>query len=161
MFNLKPIYDHSFFDRALFIWSFEIDVAVSPDVVWDGLTVHRPLSWCRNIKSHYDSAQPYGVGTIRIAKIAHLLHLKENFFYWNNAERRHSFYVEKMNVPFFESFAEDYQVSAIEGGSRLLWRFAIEPKSGFKRFVEVNNVVNEFLFKSFVKDTKKYFGEKR
>lgn len=161
MFQLKPIYDHSFFDTALYTWSFDVELAASADTVWDGLTTQIPLSWCKNIKGHYISAPPYGVETKRIAKIANILNLKENFFYWNDAERRHSFYVETMNVPFFESFAEDYQVTAIEGGSRLRWRFAIEPRSGFKQFVKVNNIINELIFKSFINDTKKYFGEKK
>ena len=45
-FDLEPV-GVDFFDTAPHIFTYSIDLAAEPDVVWAGLTADEPLSWCR------------------------------------------------------------------------------------------------------------------
>ena len=156
-FKLQAV-DLSFFETASFRWTYHIDVVATPEQVWEGLVAYHPLAWCKLLSGHYTSALPYGVGTTREVSAAGIVKLYEEFFYWNDDERRHCFHVLQSNVPFLQSFAEDYHVKPIEGGARLTWRFAFEPKKGFYTMMKLSRLANELLFSTFVKDTHRHFG---
>ena len=85
-FSLVPV-DASFFETAAFRWTYQIDVAASPDEVWTGLVAYRPLAWCKMLNGHYTSPAPYGVGTTRSVKAMGLAQLDEAFFRWSNLQR--------------------------------------------------------------------------
>jgi len=157
-FSLTPV-DASFFDVAPFRWTYHIDVAASPDEVWAGLVAYRPLAWCKMLNGHYTSPAPYGRGSTRSVTAVGTVLLEEEFFRWSDAERNHSFHVLKTNLPILKSFAEDYHVTAITGGARLTWRFAIEPKRGFHGVMKLSRFANEYLFSTFVRDTQRRFGK--
>ena len=157
-FSLDPV-DASFFETATFRWTYQIDVAASPDEVWAGLVAYRPLAWCKMLNGHYTSPAPYGLGSTRSVTAAGIIQLDEVFFRWSDADRHHSFHVLKTNLPILKSFAEDYHVTPIAGGARLTWRFAIEPKRGFHRLMKLSQAVNEYLFSTFVRDTYRRFGK--
>lgn len=157
-FSLTPV-DASFLDTAPFRWTYHIDVAASPDEVWAGLIAYHPLAWCKMLKGHYTSAAPYGLGATRSVTAVGTVLLEEEFFHWCDADRHHSFHVLKTNLPILKSFAEDYHVTAINGGARLTWRFAIEPKCGFYRMMQLSRFANEYLFSTFVRDTERRFGK--
>ncbi|RZL67204.1 MAG: SRPBCC family protein, partial [Rhodococcus sp. (in: high G+C Gram-positive bacteria)] len=97
-FDLEPV-GVDFFDTAPHIFTYSIDLAAEPDVVWAGLTADEPLSWCRLLtKVHYTSPRPYGVGTRRIAEVGGgAMQMREKFITWDDETRRHSFYVEQSN----------------------------------------------------------------
>ncbi len=157
-FALDPV-DESFFDTAPLLWSYPIDLTASPAEVWEGLTVAKPLSWCRMLTNvEYIGKPPFGVGVGRKVEVGKTLRMQEHFFRWNDAERRHSFYVTHSNVPIFTSFAEDYQVVATPTGSRLVWTFAMSPGRGFDSFLRLGAPINKALFTSFVRDTSRHFG---
>lgn len=157
-FSLVPV-DASFFETAAFRWTYQIDVAASPDEVWAGLVAYRPLAWCKMLNGHYTSPAPYGVGSTRSVKAMGLAQLDEEFFRWSDIDRQHSFHVLQSNLPILESFAEDYHVTAINGGARLTWRFAIQPKRGFHLLMQLSRPANEYLFSTFVRDTERRFGK--
>lgn len=161
-FNLKKPQDDSVFETATYHYCYVMHLPVDADTVWAGLTATRPLAWCKKLDGQYTSMRPFSVGTTRaVGVLLNTLKLRERFFIWNEEERRHAFYVEQMNVPFFEMFAEDYQVKPTASGCEFTWRFAFEPRKGLKVFFDLVELPNKlFLFDSFKRDTENYFKSK-
>ncbi|MEU4743670.1 SRPBCC family protein [Actinosynnema sp. NPDC023658] len=149
--RLEP-FDVDFFDSAPQRRSYVLDLPVSPERVWRGLTASNPLWWCRLLSSaEYTSPRPFGVGTTRTATVLGVLRLRERFIRWEEG-RRQSFLVDRANLPVFRRLGEDYLVERAAGGSRLTWTFAYEP--GAKASERVNAVV----FNSLAADTRRHFG---
>lgn len=158
-FDLDPI-DDTYFETADFVYTYGMDLRADADEVWGGLTGAAPLSWCRALTDvRYTSPTPHSAATTRVAKVAGgVMQLREQFFVWDEEQRRQAFYVEQSNVPLFRSFAEDYRVESTPTGSRFTWTFAFTPRSGFGAAVRLGLPVNKALFASFIRDTRKRFG---
>ncbi|MEU4768639.1 SRPBCC family protein [Actinosynnema sp. NPDC023794] len=149
--RLEP-FDVDFFDSAPQRRSYVLDLPVSPERVWRGLSASNPLWWCRLLSSvEYSSPRPFGVGTTRTAALLGVLRLREVFIRWEEG-RRQSFLVDGANLPVFRRFGEDYLVERSAEGSRLTWTFAYE--SGLK----VGDRLNVLVFDSLVADTRRHFG---
>ena len=161
-FNLKKPQDDSVFETATYHYSYVMSLPVSADEVWAGLVADKPLAWCKMLDGQYTSSRPFAVGTTRAVGAAfNALKLRERFFIWDDAQRRHAFYVEQMNVPFFAMFAEDYQVKPTAEGCEFTWRFAFEPRKGFKLILDLVELPNKLvLFDGFKRDTEKHFKKK-
>lgn len=161
-FNLKKPQDDSVFETATYHYRYVMQLPVAPDQVWAGLVADKPLAWCKMLDGQYTSARPFKVGTTRaVGAMFNTLKLRERFFIWDDAQRRHAFYVEQMNVPFFAMFAEDYQVKATADGCEFIWSFAFEPRKGFKLLLDLVELPNKLvLFDSFKRDTEKHFKQK-
>lgn len=159
-FNLAPVADDSIFATAPHAYSYTLDLAAPADDVWAGLVADRPLAWCRTLSGRYTSPRPFGVGTTRAVTVMGLLKLRERFFIWDDANRRHAFYVEQANVPVFRRFAEDYQVTPTRSGCRFTWRFAFEARTGIGLPFALAQPVNKTLIlDGFMRDTRKRFGQ--
>lgn len=157
-FSLDPV-DRSFFDTAPNIDRRVMELAADPDEVWRGLTVKRPLSWCRALTSvEFQGDGPYGAGAIRHVTVVGAMRMEENFFHWDEEGRGYSFYAASANVPLFTSFAEDYQVEEAPGGSRLTWTFASLPRPGLGLAVAAGAPANRLVYSSLADDTRKRFG---
>lgn len=159
-FNLSPVQDESFFDTAPIRYTYELHLNASADEVWAGLVADKPLKWCRALDGKYTSERPFGVGTTRaVGANFNLIQLRERFFIWDDAARRHAFYVEKCNAPVFEKFAEDYQIFPADKGCRFVWKFAIQPRNGFGLALNLTSpIAKRALFDGFIRDTEKHFG---
>lgn len=158
-FKLDPV-DGSFLDTAQHRYVFAMDLCSPADQVWAGLTDQQPLTWCRML-THvaYTSPAPFGVGTTRTSEVAWgALKFRERFFAWDDCARRHSFYVEKVNVPLVRAFAEDYQVIPTDTGCRFTWTFAFDANPSLSPAVKLALPGIRMLLRSFVKDTEKAFG---
>ncbi|WP_207925992.1 SRPBCC family protein [Actinocrispum wychmicini] len=151
--------DETYFDTAPQRFTYRIDVAADAGTVWNGLTVARPLSWCRMLTDvRYLGDPPFGEGVARLVEVGKVLRMREHFFRWDDEQRRHSFYVVQANMPLFASFAEDYQVTPTPTGSRLVWTFALTPRHGLGTALKLGAPLNKALFESFVRDTRRRFG---
>ncbi|MCC8244033.1 SRPBCC family protein [Saccharothrix luteola] len=149
--RLEP-FDVDFFDSAPQRRSYVLDLPVSPERVWRGLSASNPLWWCRLLSSvEYTSPRPFGVGTTRTAALLGVLRLREVFLRWEEG-RRQSFLVDRANLPVFRRFGEDYLVERSAEGARLTWTFAYE--SGLK----VGDRLNVLVFDSLVADTRRHFS---
>ncbi|UUM27557.1 SRPBCC family protein [Acinetobacter colistiniresistens] len=162
-FNLNKPQDDSIFETATYHYSYVMRLPVDADQVWAGLTADRPLAWCKMLNGQYTSERPFAVGTTRaVGVVFNAVKLRERFFIWDEANRRHAFYVEQMNTPFLAMFAEDYQVTPTEEGCEFIWRFAFEPRKGLKMLFDLIELPNKlFLFDSFKRDTEKHFKSGR
>ncbi|GAB3005642.1 SRPBCC family protein [Saccharothrix stipae] len=149
--RLEP-FDVDFFDSAPQLHRHVLELPVSPERVWRGLTASNPLWWCRLLSSvEYTSPRPFGVGTTRTAAVLGVLRLREHFIRWEEG-RRQSFLVDQANLPVFRRFGEDYLVERADDGCRLTWTFAYEPA------VKAGGRVNAVVFNSLVADTKRHFS---
>ncbi|MGM1063246.1 SRPBCC family protein [Saccharothrix sp. Mg75] len=148
--DLEPV-DAEFFGTAPERHVFVLDLPVSPERVWRGLTATNALWWCRLLSSvEYTSPRPFGVGTTRRASVLGALRLRERFFRWEEG-RRQSFAVDSANLPVFRRFGEDYLVEPAPGGCRFTWTFAYEPNLRF------GGAVNARVFASMAADTRRHF----
>ncbi|ONI85490.1 hypothetical protein ALI22I_27195 [Saccharothrix sp. ALI-22-I] len=148
--RLEP-FDVDFFDSAPQRRSYVLDLPVSAERVWRGLTASNPLWWCRLLSSvDWTSPRPFGVGTTRTATVLGVLRLYDRFFRWEEG-RRQSFLVERSNLPVYRRFGEDYLVERAADGCRLTWTFAYEPA------LKAGGGVNTAVFDSMVADTKRHF----
>jgi hypothetical protein len=156
-FDLAPC-DGDFFGSASFRYSYPIELPVSSEQVWAGLTSDEPLSWCR-LLSHgrYTSERPFGVGTTRTIRAAGLLRLRERFFRWDEG-RRQSFTVVQASLPMFRQFGEDYLLEPTPSGCRFTWTFAFEPGPLLKPVGPLAGPPNSVLFGAFVRDTRRHFA---
>ncbi|RJQ79435.1 SRPBCC family protein [Pseudonocardiaceae bacterium YIM PH 21723] len=158
-FDLKPATDDSVFRTASYVRPMVMRLAASADEVWAGLVADRPLAWCTALDGHYTSARPFGVGTTRFVTVDRVLHLRERFFLWNEAERRHAFTVLQTNLPLFSEFAEDYRVEPIDGGCRFSWTIAFSPnKATAPVLPAVFPIMSKTLMDGLVRDTERHFG---
>lgn len=158
-FSLEPV-DRSFFETAPNIDRRVMDLAASPDEVWRGLTVKRPLSWCRALTSvEFEGEGPYGQGAVRHVTVVGAMRMEERFFHWDEEGRGYSFHATSANVPLFTSFAEDYRVEEIPGGSRLTWTFASLARPGLELAVKAGGPVNRLVYSALAADTRKRFGQ--
>src|SRR5699024_1855512 len=104
-FDLDPV-DDTFFETAGHRFVYPMRLRAGPEEVWAGLTAPRPLQWVSLLDAEFTSAQPYGEGTTRRVTVGPgLLRMREHFFVWKDAERRHAFYAEQATVPLFRAFA--------------------------------------------------------
>lgn len=127
MFNLDPV-DESFLDSAQYRLVHTMELSASAEEVWAGLTASQPLDWCRMFTwVGYTSDAPFGPGATRTSQVAWgAMEFREHFFRWDDADRRHSFYVAQCNLPLTRAFAEDYHVVPTDDGCRFTWTFAFD-----------------------------------
>lgn len=157
-FDLDPV-DDTFFETAGHRFVYPMRLRAGPEEVWAGLTAPRPLQWVSLLDAEFTSAQPYGVGTTRRVTVGPgLLRMREHFFVWKDAERRHAFYAEQATVPLFRAFAEDYRVTPAPGGCLFTWTFAFDARRGLGPALRAGGPVNTALFRSFVRNTRRRFG---
>ncbi|HEX4916862.1 MAG TPA: SRPBCC family protein, partial [Limnobacter sp.] len=130
-FDLDKVTDESFFDNAPIRFAYSMHLDATADEVWAGLVADKPLAWCKALDGLYSSARPFGVGTTRnMGASFNLIQLRERFFIWDEAQRRHAFYVEQANAPTFKQFAEYYEVSPAAQGCIFVWKFAMVGRTG-------------------------------
>ena len=151
---LQPI-DDSYFDRAPQRFAHTWSIARPAEQVWAELVGPQPLHWCRGLNLRWTSAEPYGVGTTRQAKVlGGALTGEEYFFAWEEG-RRYSFYFTRANLPVFTSVAEDYVVEPDGAGAcRYTWRVGLTPSA----LGAPGRPLNKLLFSRFFADTGRYFG---
>lgn len=148
--RLQPV-DVDFFVSAPQRRSHVLDLPVSPERVWRGLTASNPLWWCRVLSVEHTTPRPYGVGTARRTTVLGVLRLRERFFRWE-AGRRQSCWVDEANLPLFRRFAQDCLVEPATGGCRFTWAFAWEPAG------HLGTRVATAVLDSLAADTRRHFA---
>ena len=154
-YPLEPA-DDDFLASAPHIFRYEKRFAASPDKVWESLTSDASLStWSSTIKEvKWTSPRPFGVGATREVQPQGGPRVKERYFRWDEG-RRHSFYVERANLPMFKSLAEDYLVEpAGPDACRFTWTIAADPTAAGKLGSPLNKRIVEGLFH----DTRRHFS---
>ncbi|MBY8847747.1 hypothetical protein K7G98_03125 [Saccharothrix sp. MB29] len=148
---MEPV-DAEFFETAPERRTFVLDLPVSPERVWRGLTATNPLWWCRLMSSvEYTSPRPFGVGTTRQASVLGLLRLRERFFRWEG--RRQTFTADGRTCRCSAGSARTTWWSPraavpVHLDVRLQARRARQPRRA---------VLNDRVFASLAADTRRHF----
>lgn len=87
------------------------------------------------------------------------MEFREHFFRWDDADRRHSFYVAQCNLPLTRAFAEDYHVVPTDDGCRFTWTFAFDENTRYRKVLRAGMPGIRLLLTSFARDTERRFGK--
>jgi hypothetical protein len=106
-----------------------VEIKAPPEVVFASLECAEdwPL-WAPAIRRvEWTSPPPFGVGTTRTVTMPGLTG-KETFITWDNPNRM-AFCFSDASMPGIDIFAEDYEITPLEGSrSKLTWTVVIVPK---------------------------------
>jgi uncharacterized protein YndB with AHSA1/START domain len=124
--DLAPI-DLSFFASAQHVTVHEVRIAAPPQKVFDALT-RDPAGWGLwfpgfSTSGRYLGPPPHGVGSEREVRLTGI-RLVETVLAWEEPSRW-AFRVSSARLPFVRAMAEDYRVTAQDGGSVLMWTVAL------------------------------------
>jgi Polyketide cyclase / dehydrase and lipid transport len=152
-FALEPV-EESFLASAPVLHRDTFAIARPAEQVWRELVSEKPLDWCRALSVRWTSARPFGVGTMRQAKVlGGAMTVQERFFIWEEGHR-YAFYVSESNAPAFRRIAEDYVVETDGPDScRFTWTIALEPSP----LGRLGGPLNSLVFKSLFVDTRRHF----
>jgi len=120
--------DLSFIDTAPFRFSNSVDLAITPEQLFEVLADAE--SWPRwasvITKVTWTSPEPRGVGTTRTVEMRGGMVGNEEYLAWKPFTRM-AFRFNECSTQAVAAFAEDYRVEAIPGGCRLTWIMAQKP----------------------------------
>jgi polyketide cyclase/dehydrase/lipid transport protein len=135
MFTLDPCMPASLEAMAFHLEN-RIEVAASPLRVFElvaGVSASSDGSWFPDFRSAtWRTPPPHGVGSVRDYRLSHA-RLIEHFIVWEPG-RRVAFYVSRSSLPFVSQLVEDYQITAVPGGSELVWRVGYRVSPVFEYF---------------------------
>ena len=158
--KLEPV-DGTYFDTAPYRHSYPVDLPVPPERVWESLTSDRALAdWGLGLrKLEWTSPRPFGVGTTRtVVLTGGSAEIHEEFFRWEEGSRM-SFFGVELNRAILHSFAEDYIVEKIPGGSRFTWTIALTPSAKGKRLIQLSDPINRLAYRAVPMRAKAYFAK--
>ncbi|MDP9093251.1 MAG: SRPBCC family protein [Actinomycetota bacterium] len=158
-YPLQPC-DESFFSSAPFVYRYPVELAVSPERVWQSLTSDEAIAaWGLGLHSlRWTSPRPFGVGTSReVVLPGKLMAVRERFFLWDDG-RRKAFHGTQANRALVRTFAEDYLVEASGAGSRFTWTIALEPTEKTGMLLKVAEPLNKLAFRAVPLRAKRYFA---
>ena len=126
--------DLSFVDRAPVVLRAETTVPASPADVWPAFADAAAwVEWFSGMKdAHYTSPAPYGVGSTRFVHVL-TLRADETLLAFEPGVR-FAFRVDSVNVPLLDALVEVVTFEAVETGTRIVYRQALELKP-WLRFV--------------------------
>jgi uncharacterized protein YndB with AHSA1/START domain len=128
MYDCKRV-DLSFFESAPSSFSAVVEIAATPDRVFDAFEdAHAWTVWAPPIRGvEWTSPQPFGVGTTRTVTMAGNMVGEEEFIAWERGKRM-AFYFTRCSTNTIRAFAEDYVVTDLGNGrTRVRWTMAMEP----------------------------------
>ena len=127
--QLAPI-DDNFFDTAGLVVGATIDLPHSPEQVWTALGSDAMGSWMSVLdQATWHSPRPLTVGARRSVRLLRLITLHEEYYRWDETQRRSTFRVTDINFPIVTGWAEDMHAAPLpDGGTRLSWTMAIDNK---------------------------------
>jgi uncharacterized protein YndB with AHSA1/START domain len=120
--------DLGFIARAPIVHVVEAVVAAPRAAVFAALAEPRGWpQWFPNVRAAcYTSPPPYGVGTIREANVGGTTWVEE-MIAWE-AETRWAWTVTRTSLPFARAQVESFELTSADGGTRVRWTVALEPR---------------------------------
>lgn len=120
--------DLTFIERAPVVHTCDAAVAAPCSAVFRALA--DPWSWkdwFPNVQAaSYAGAPPYGVGTIRQARVGRT-HWIERMIAWDEPDRL-AYTVIRSSVPFAHAQVECFELFDASSGTRVRWTLALEPR---------------------------------
>lgn len=132
---VRPV-DDSFFEQAPIVVRSKVDFDASAAEVWEALGSDRMWSWLPVLDQlRWASPRPLGEGAVRTLRVARSFTIEEHFYRWEEP-RRATFHVTSSTRPTLRALAEDFLLEPRpDGGTRLTWTMALEPRPSVPRVV--------------------------
>jgi hypothetical protein len=123
-----PLIDDAFFQDAPIVIPATIDLAATPEQVWEALGSDAMWSWAPIIDQvRWITPRPHAPGAIRRLRLLQAVTIEEDFYRWE-APYRATFRVTQQSRRLFDGLAEDFVVEAAGSGTRLTWTMAVAPR---------------------------------
>jgi polyketide cyclase/dehydrase/lipid transport protein len=156
---MEPV-EEPFFESAPHRWVHTIDLDVTPDRVWQSLQSDDSVAaWGPTIKwVRWTSPRPFGIGTTRdTAAFGGRPVFTDRFFIWDEGQR---YAFSSIRGPrLLRRFAEDYVVTAHNGGARLTWTVALEPTAHYRAVLTMLSPVIRIGMSRLAAGARQYFAQ--
>src|SRR5690625_3524987 len=128
-----------FLERAPQRFSNSVDLAVTPEQVWEVLADAEAWPHWASVITNvtWTSPQPHGVGTTRTVDMRGGIVGNEEFLAWEPA-RHMAFRFNESSTSSLAVFVEDYRIEATPQGCRLTWTLANRLSGPAKLFSPVS-----------------------
>lgn len=149
--------DLSFVDTAPFRFSNSVDLAITPEQLFDVLADAEAWPrWASVItKVTWTSPEPRGVGTTRTVDMRGGMVGNEEFLAWEPFTRM-AFRFNECSTQAVAAFAEDYRVAVIPGGCRLTWIMAQKPAGPARLAMFVARPLLNLGLRRFLRNLRSY-----
>jgi uncharacterized protein YndB with AHSA1/START domain len=149
--------DASFIQSAPFRFSNSVDLAITPEQVFEVLADAESWpQWAKVItKVTWTSPQPYGVGTTRVVDMRGGLTGDEEFLAWE-PNTYLAFRFNSCSNKAVAAFAEEYRVVETPGGCRLTWTMAQKPNGAARWGLVLGSPLMNLSFKWFLANLRRY-----
>jgi hypothetical protein len=123
-----PAIDDSFFDEAPIVIPATVELAATPEQVWDALGSDEMWSWAPIVDQLvWVTPRPQRPGAQRRLRLLHAVTIEEDFYRWEEG-RRATFRVTRQSRRVFEGLAEDFLLEPAANGTQLTWTVAVAPR---------------------------------
>jgi hypothetical protein len=123
-----PEIDDRFLTEAPIVVPAVVELAATPEQVWEALGSDAMWSWAPIIDQlEWITPQPQAPGAIRRLRLLKAVTIEEEFYRWE-APHRATFRVTQQSRRLFDGLAEDFLVEPTPGGARLTWTMAVAPR---------------------------------
>lgn len=149
--------DTSFTDTAPFRFSNSVDLAITPEQLFEVLSDAQSWPrWAKVItKVAWTSPEPRGVGTTRVVEMRGGLVGNEEFLAWEPFTHM-AFRFNECSTRSVAAFAEDYRVEVIPGGCRLTWTMAQKPAGPAKLAMVVVGPLLNLALRRYLRNLRSY-----
>jgi Polyketide cyclase / dehydrase and lipid transport len=123
-----PAIDDRFFEDAPIIIPATVELAATPEQVWEALGSDEMWSWAPVIDQlAWVTPRPQSAGAIRRLRLLKAVTIEEEFYRWEPPHRA-TFRVTRQSRRMVHGLAEDFVVEPSPTGSRLTWTMAVAPR---------------------------------
>ena len=117
-----------FFEEAPIVIPATIDLAATPEQVWEALGSDEMWSWAPIIDQlTWLTPRPQVEGATRRLRLLKGVTIEERFYRWD-APHRATFAVTHQSRRLFDGLAEDFLLEPSARGTRLTWTMAVAPR---------------------------------
>jgi hypothetical protein len=126
-YALDPI-DDRFFEQAPIVIPATVQLAATPEQVWEALGSDAMWSWAPIIDQLvWVTPRPQAAGAIRRLRLLKFVTIEEEFYRWE-APHRATFRVTEQSRRVFGGLAEDFLLEPSANGTSLTWTMALAPR---------------------------------
>lgn len=149
--------DVSFIDTAPFRFRNSVDLAISPERLFEVLSDAESWPrWAKVItKVTWTSPEPRGVGTTRVVEMRGGIVGNEEFLAWEPFLHM-AFRFNECSTRSVAAFAEDYRVEVIPAGCRLTWTVAQKPAGPAKLAMALVGPLLNLTLRRYLRNLRSY-----
>lgn len=146
-----------FLERAPQRFTNSVDLAVTPDQVWEVLADAEAWPHWASVITNvtWTSPEPRGVGTTRVVDMRGGIVGSEEFLAWEPG-RHMAFRFNESSTSALAVFVEDYRIDATAAGCRLTWTLANRLTGAARLFSPLSAPLMNLAFRRFLANLRRY-----